>query len=101
MKAYRLRPSEAGLRELARRVFGVEVKGPARFLEWQNGEGALTWRVGGTEHALYLGACRGQAILSCEWMERDKLGFRRHCCDAERVQVAVLLELEMLEEVEL
>lgn len=101
MKAYRLRPSEAGLRELARRVFGVDIKDPARFSKQQNGEGALTWRMGGAEHTLYLGACRGQAILSCEWIERDKLGFRRHCCDAERVQVAVLLELEMLEEVEL
>lgn len=101
MKAYRLRPSEAGLRELARRVFGVDVKGPPRFSERQNGEGALTWRMGGTGHTLYLGACRGKAIFSHEWIERDKLGFRRHCCDAERVQVAVLLELEMLEEVEL
>ena len=89
------------MRELARRVFSVDVKGPPRFSERQNGEGALTWRMGGTGHTLYLGACRGKAIFGHEWMERDKLGFRRHCCYAERVQVAVLLELEMLEEVEL
>ena len=39
-----------------------------------------------------------EAVLAHEWMERDRLGFRRHCCTAERVTIAVLLEMEMLED---
>ncbi len=81
-------------------MLGADVSGPAHFSKRKNGEGTLIWRVGGTEYTLHLGACRGRAIVSCEWMERDKLGFRRSCCDAEPVPVAALLELNMLEGME-
>lgn len=98
LKVYRLRPNEAGLRELARRVFGIDVGAESCFSEQPSGECSLTWRVGGATHILWIGARQGRAVLAHEWMERDRLGFRRHCCTAERVTIAALLEMEMLED---
>lgn len=98
LKVYRLRPNEAGLRELARRVFAIDMGAESCFSEQPSGECSLTWRVGGATHILWIGARQGRAVLGHEWMERDRLGFRRHCCAAEQVTIAALLEMEMLNE---